>query len=68
MGKYNELWNYIKENCNEKLVLSFDDIQNILSFPIDHAFLNAKKELVDYGYEVGKISMKNKTVEFNKKN
>ena len=34
----------------------------ICGFPIDHSFLNCKKELEAYGYQVGKISMKNQTV------
>ena len=34
--------------------------------PIDHSFLNSKKELSDYGYTVGKISMKNQTVDFER--
>ncbi len=39
---------------------------NILGFAIDHSFLTYKKELKEYGYEVSKISMKRKTVIFNK--
>ena len=34
--------------------------------PIDHSFLTYKKELIEYGYKVGKISMKEQTVEFMK--
>jgi len=34
--------------------------------PIDHSFLNCKKELLNYGYKVGKISLKGKTVDFEK--
>jgi hypothetical protein len=37
-----------------------------LGFEIDHSFLNYKKELTEYGYQVGKISLKGKTVIFNK--
>ena len=48
------------------LTLTFDQIQHILGFPIDHSFLNNKKELITYGYEVTKISMKQKMVIFNK--
>lgn len=33
---------------------------------VNHSFLKYKKELVEYGYEVGKISMKEKTVIFHK--
>ncbi len=46
--------------------LTFDEIKNILGFEIDHSFLNSKKEAVAYGYEVGKISLKEKTVAFNR--
>jgi len=48
------------------LKLTFDEIQNIAGVPIDHSFLNFKKELTNYGYRVGKISMKEKTVNFEK--
>ena len=43
-------------------------IKNVLGFEIDHSFLNYKKELLEYGYEVFKISLKEKTVLFNKIN
>lgn len=33
---------------------------------MNHSFLTYKKELKEYGYEVSKISMKDKTVTFNK--
>lgn len=32
--------------------------------PIDHSFLNYKKEPEKHGYRVGKISLKLKTAEF----
>ena len=35
--------------------------------PIDHSFLRYKKDLAGYGFEVGKISMKEKTVSFRRK-
>ena len=34
--------------------------------PIGHSFFTYKKELIEYGYKVGKISMKEQTVEFIK--
>ena len=40
-------------------------LKKILGFPIDHSFLKYKKELIQYGYEVGKISMKEQTIVFN---
>lgn len=46
--------------------LTFEEIQEIAGVPIDHSFLKYKKELTEYGYQVGKISMKNETVLFTK--
>lgn len=66
MSKYGALWQYIKQNNTEKLLLTFDEVEKICSLPIDHSFLNYKKELTEYVYEVGKISLKNRTVVFKK--
>ncbi len=66
MSKYEPLWEYLKENNKESYKLSYEEIKSILGFDIDHSFLTFKKELKEYGYEVGKISMKEKTVVFNK--
>jgi hypothetical protein len=66
MSKYNSLWKYIKNNGNTELKLSFDEIKNIIGFDIDHSFLTYKKELKEYGYEVKKISMKEKHIKFIK--
>ena len=40
------------------------EIEDIAGVPIDHSFLSYKKELPDYGFRVGKISMKEQTVAF----
>lgn len=66
MSKYEPLWNYIKDNNKDSYKLTYEEIENILGFSIDHSFLTYKKELMNYGYEVVKISMKEKTVLFNK--
>lgn len=66
MSKYEPLWKYLKENNKENYKLSYEEIKNILCFDIDHSFLTYKKEANEYGYEVGKISMKEKTIIFNK--
>lgn len=66
MSKYDLLWKYLKENNKENYKLSYEEIKNILGFDIDHSFLTYKKEAKEYGYEVGKISMKEKTVIFNR--
>ena len=64
MSKYQELWEFVKNSGQETLKLSFAEIKNIIGFDIDHSFLNYKKELKDFGYEVGKISLKDKTILF----
>ena len=64
MSKYDPLWRYIQETRPD--TLTFDEVEQVCGFPIDHSFLNAKKELVGYGYKVGKISMKEKTVRIEK--
>lgn len=66
MSKYESLWNYLKQNKNDNYKLSYEEIRAILGFDIDHSFLTYKKEAKEYGYEVSKISMKEKTVIFNK--
>ncbi len=64
MSKYEPLWNWIRENGTESIELTFDEIEKIAGISIDHSFLNSKKELLNYGYKVGKISLKGKTVDF----
>ena len=68
MSKYNALWEYIEKKGGQSLKLSFDEIKDIAGIAIDHSFLNYKKELLEYGYEVKKISLKEKTVLFQKIN
>ena len=62
MSKYEPLWKYIKENKKEEYKLTYEEIRNILGFDIDHSFLKYKKELLEYGYEVSKISIKEKYI------
>lgn len=66
MSKYEPLWNYLKEKKQDNYRLSYAEIETILGFKIDHSFLTYKKELNDYGYEVTKISMKEKIVIFKR--
>lgn len=66
MSKYDVLWTWIKGNGTARFQLTFAEIQQICEIPIDHSFLNCKKELADYGYQVDKISMKEQTVTFRK--
>ena len=62
MSKYNSLWEYVRDNGNSSLKMTFEQIQQIAGIPIDHSFLKYKKELTEYGYKVEKISMKGQTV------
>ena len=66
MSKYEPLWKWIAENGQENYKLTYAQIEEILGFPIDHSFLKFKKELLGYGYQVGKISMKEETVAFER--
>ena len=59
MSKYQPLWDYVMQSKAFPFQLTFEEAQQILGFSIDHSFLNAKKELVDRGYSVEKISLKN---------
>ncbi len=62
MSKYEPLWKYIKDNNKEKYILSYEEIKMIIGFSIDHSLLTYKNELLEYGYEVKKISLKEKTI------
>jgi hypothetical protein len=66
VSKFDTLWAYVKKNDDVTINLSFAEIKEILGIEIDHSFLKYKKELIEYGYEVGKISLKEKSVIFNK--
>lgn len=67
MSKYEPLWHWIKENGTDSFKLTYAEIEKITGMPIDHSFITYKKELLEYGYMVGKISMKEQTVSFEKK-
>ena len=66
MSKYEPLWNWIQNNGADKFSLTFAEIEKIAGIPIDHSFLTYKKELTEYSYKVGKISMKEQKVIFEK--
>lgn len=66
MSKYDPLWTYIQGQSSQTLMLSFAEIETVCGLPIDHSFLQYKKELLAYGWHVEKISMKQQTVRFRK--
>ena len=66
MSKYEPLWKHIKDNKREEYKLTYEEMRSILGFDIDHSFLKYKKELLEYGYEIVKISIKEKYVLIHK--
>ena len=66
MSKYDALWKWIGENGDDGICLTFARINEIAGVPVDHSFLTYKRELAEYGYRVGKISLKAQTVAFEK--
>ena len=66
MSKYHTLWELIGTREESSFRLTFEEIRQIAGIEIDHSFLNYKKELIAFGYQVGKISLKEQTVEFLK--
>jgi len=66
MSKYNKLWEYIKNQNEDLIKLCFEDIKKYGDIEIDHSFLKYKKELIDYGYEIKKISLKESYILFKK--
>lgn len=66
MSKYDVLWQHVRSRNESALRLTFGEIAGILGFQIDHSFLNYKKELAVYGYQVEKISLKELWIIFRK--
>ena len=66
MSKYEPLWKWIRDNGTESFKLTYAEIEEIAGGTIDHSFLKYKKELLEYGFCVGKISIKEETVMFQR--
>lgn len=66
MSKFSPLWEYVAGQQGSELLLSFAQVEEICGLPIDHSFLNCKKELLAYSWQVKKISLKQQTVAFEK--
>lgn len=66
MSKYEPLWQYVGAHRQDFLTMSFKEIMEISGIPLDHSFLTYKKELLEYGWQVKKVFMKNETVLFEK--
>ncbi len=66
MSQYDALWKYIKEQNQDEIRLTFFEIEEIIHSPMKQSFLTYKKDLLAYGYNVKKISLKEKWVLFQK--
>ncbi|MCL2882334.1 MAG: hypothetical protein FWF45_05540 [Coriobacteriia bacterium] len=66
MSKYEPLWKHLQADGRNTFQLTFEEIKDVLGFEIDHSFLNYKKEAAQFGYQVGKISLKEQHVTFSK--
>ena len=66
MSKYEHLWKWIRDNGTDSFKLTYAEIAEIAGVPIDHSFLKYKKELLEYGFCVEKISMKEEAVMFQR--
>ena len=64
MSKYNALWDNIAARDTARVTLRFAEISQIAGVELDHSFLTAQKELPAYGWQVGGISRKDRTVTF----
>ena len=60
MHSYQPLWEWLARRNEETVTLTFSEIAGIAGVPMNHSFLNEKKE------RVGKISLKAETVAFEK--
>ena len=64
LSKYEPLWRFLSGDGSGCIKFSFERIEEILVFSLDHSFLNYKQEAEQYGYRVEKISLKEKWVRF----
>ena len=64
LSKYEPLWRFLSGDGSGCIQFSFERIDEILGFPMDHSFLRYKQEAEQYGYRVEKISLKEKWVRF----
>ena len=66
MQQFQPLWEFINAQNRTECKLSFDSIESILGFPLDHSFLSAKKQLNAYGFRVKKFYLAEKTEHYKK--
>ena len=58
MSKYEPLWRFLSGDGSGCIQFSFERIEEILGFSLDHSFLRYKQEAEQYGYRVRKFRSK----------
>ena len=66
MKKYRSLWKFIAAQEEAALTLTFAEVEKIAGVPMDHSFLNSKKEILEYGWRVKKIQIGKQTGSFER--
>ena len=54
----------MRERGEQSFGLMFEEIQHIAGIPIDHSFLRYKKKLAEYGYQVEKIRVNTRLIDY----
>lgn len=63
MSKYNQLWKHIADSGQDQLMIPFSEVERVTGVPLDHSFLQYKKELLDYSYQVDHIYLKKQQIQ-----
>jgi hypothetical protein len=66
MSKYDQLWKYIADCGQDRLMIPFSAVEKIAGVPLDHSFLRYKKELLDYGYQVDNLFLKKQQIQISR--
>lgn len=66
MDKYQKLWEYVVKQDQDQLDLTFEQVNDIAGVPMDHSFLQYKKNLLPLGFKVEHIYMKKGIVSFER--
>lgn len=66
MSKYDLLWTHLERGGASSATLTFDEIAQIAGVAVDHSFLRYKEELLEHGYRVKKIFLKEQKISFEK--
>lgn len=66
LSKYDQLWQFIADSGQETLVIPFDQVKAVTGVALDPSFLQSKKELLTYGYQVDHIFLKKQQIKVSR--